>query len=69
LRFSVRSIGLTLAEALTMASRTPAAFLRRDRDLGRIAPGYLASLVHLDDELRVKETWVEGEPTLAKAAA
>jgi N-acetylglucosamine-6-phosphate deacetylase len=69
LRFSVRSIGLTLAEALAMASRTPAAFLRRDRDLGRIAPGYLASLVHLDDELRVKETWVEGEPTLARAAA
>jgi N-acetylglucosamine-6-phosphate deacetylase len=55
--------------ALAMASRAPAAFLRRDRDLGRIAPGYLASLVHLDDELRVRETWVEGEPTLAKAAA
>ena len=32
-------------------------------------PGYLASLVHLDDALRVRETWVEGEPTLAKAAA
>jgi N-acetylglucosamine-6-phosphate deacetylase len=69
LRFCVRSVGVTLAQALTMASRAPAAFLRRDRDLGRIAPGYLASLVHLDDELRVRETWVEGEPTVAKAAA
>jgi N-acetylglucosamine-6-phosphate deacetylase len=68
-RFCVRTVGVTLAHALTMASRTPATFLRRDRDLGRIAPGYLASLVHLDDELRVRETWVEGEPTLAKAAA
>jgi len=68
-RYCVRTVGLPLAEALMMASRAPAAFLRRDRDLGRIAPGYLASLVHLDDELRVKETWVEGEPTLAKAAA
>ncbi len=69
LRFCVRTVGVALAHALAMASRVPAAFLRRDRDLGRIAPGYLASLVHLDDELRVRETWVEGEPTLAKAAA
>ena len=68
-RFCVRTVDVTLAHALAMASRTPAEFLRRDRDLGRIAPGYLASLVHLDDELRVRETWVEGEPTLAKAAA
>jgi N-acetylglucosamine-6-phosphate deacetylase len=68
-RFCVQKAGVTLAHALAMASRTPAAFLRRDRDLGRIAPGYLASFVHLDDELRVRETWVEGEPTLAKAAA
>jgi N-acetylglucosamine-6-phosphate deacetylase len=69
LRFCVHTVGVTLADALTMASRAPATFLRRDRDLGRIAPGYLASLVLLDDELRLRETWVEGEPTLAKAAA
>ena len=68
-RYCVDAVGVPLADALAMASRVPAAFLRRDRDLGRIAPGYLASLVHLDDELRVKETWVEGEPTLAEAAA
>jgi N-acetylglucosamine-6-phosphate deacetylase len=68
-RFCVDAVGVTLAHALAMASRAPATFLRRDHDLGRIAPGYLASLVHLDDELRVRETWVEGEPTLAKAAA
>ena len=35
-------------------------FLRRGHELGRLAPGYLASLVHLDDALKVRETWVEG---------
>jgi N-acetylglucosamine-6-phosphate deacetylase len=59
-RYCVRDVGLPLAEALVMASRAPAEFLRRGDQLGRIAPGYLASLVHLDDELEVRETWVEG---------
>ena len=53
-RYCVDTVGVRLADALSMASRVPAAFLRRDRDLGRIAPGYLASLVHLDDALRVE---------------
>lgn len=61
-RFAVNVVGLPLADALAMASRVPATFLRRDTELGRIAPGYLASLVHLDDELRVLETWIEGRP-------
>jgi len=62
-RYVVNVVGLGLGDALAMASRVPATFLRRDKDLGRIAPGHLASLVHLDDELRVCETWIEGRPT------
>lgn len=62
-RYAVNVVGLDLADALAMASRVPATFLRRDAELGRIAPGYLASLVHLDDDLRVLETWIEGRPT------
>ena len=61
LRHVVQVVGLPLADALAMASRVPAAFLRRERDLGRIAPGFLASLVHLDEELQVRGVWVEGE--------
>ena len=61
-RYAVDVLRLPLADALAMASRIPATFLRRDTELGRIAPGYLASLVHLDDELRVLETWIEGRP-------
>lgn len=62
-RYVVDVAGLDLGDALAMASRVPANFLRRDNELGRIAPGYLASLVHLDDDLRVIETWIEGRPT------
>jgi N-acetylglucosamine-6-phosphate deacetylase len=61
-RYAVNVVRLPIADALAMASRVPATFLRRDTELGRIAPGYLASLVHLDDELRVQETWIEGRP-------
>ena len=62
-RYVVNVVGIDLGDALAMASRVPATFLRRDNELGRIAPGHLASLVHLDDELRVLETWIEGRPT------
>jgi N-acetylglucosamine-6-phosphate deacetylase len=62
-RYVVNVVGVDLGDALSMASRVPATFLRRDNELGRIAPGHLASLVHLDDGLRVRETWIEGRPT------
>ncbi|MGY8660774.1 N-acetylglucosamine-6-phosphate deacetylase [Bradyrhizobium sp. UFLA05-109] len=62
-RYAVNVLRLDLTDALAMASRIPATFLRRETELGRIAPGYLASLVHLDDDLRVLETWIEGRST------
>jgi N-acetylglucosamine-6-phosphate deacetylase len=60
LRHGVERLGLRLTDALIMASRTPADFLRRGDRLGRIAPGFLASLVHLDDSLSVLNTWIDG---------
>jgi N-acetylglucosamine-6-phosphate deacetylase len=66
-RYAVNVVGLDLGDALAMASRVPATFLRRDSELGRIAPGHLASLVHLDDDLRVLETWIEGLPTASSS--
>ena len=53
-------LGLDLADAVTMASANPAAFLGLDHELGRIADGYRASLVLLDDKLQVAETWIDG---------
>jgi N-acetylglucosamine-6-phosphate deacetylase len=58
-RYCVNRLDVPLTSALQMASRNPARFLGRS-DLGYIAPGALASLVHMDDNLNVKQTWVEG---------
>lgn len=58
-RYCVNHLDIPLASALQMASRNPARFLGRN-DLGKIAPGALASLVHMDDGLNVKQVWVEG---------
>jgi N-acetylglucosamine-6-phosphate deacetylase len=59
-RNAVQLLDLEIAEAARMASEYPAAFLGLDGELGRIAPGYRANLVLVDDELQVKRTWIEG---------
>ncbi len=59
-RNSVRRLGLPLEEALRMASLYPAAFLGLEDRLGRIAPGFEADLVLLDEDLEVRETWIGG---------
>jgi N-acetylglucosamine-6-phosphate deacetylase len=59
-RNAVSLLGLEIAEAARMASEYPAAFLGLDHELGRIAPGYRANLALLDDDLRVRRTWIEG---------
>jgi N-acetylglucosamine-6-phosphate deacetylase len=60
-RNSVTWLGLALSDALRMASLAPASFLRLDHELGRIAPGYRASLVLLDEGINVRQTWIDGE--------
>ena len=67
---AVRMLGLTVTDAIRMASANPADFLAL-RDVGRIAPGQRANLVLLDDALAVRETWIDGigdSPPLASAA-
>jgi len=56
-----RLLGLDLAQAVRMASLYPATFLGLEGELGRIAPGYRASLVVADDELNIIETWIDGK--------
>jgi N-acetylglucosamine-6-phosphate deacetylase len=60
-RVLVRDVGVPLEVALAMASRVPAALIGRD-DLGRLAPGLAADLVHLDEGLGLAGVWRAGEP-------
>jgi len=57
-------IGLSLEEALRMASLYPAAILGLDHVRGRLRPGFRADMVHFDGNFAVKHTWVGGEQAL-----
>jgi N-acetylglucosamine-6-phosphate deacetylase len=58
---AVKLLDLDLRRAVRMASAQPAAYLKYERVLGRIEPGYLAGLVLADEKLNVIETWIDGE--------
>jgi N-acetylglucosamine-6-phosphate deacetylase len=62
-RHVVAILGVGIADALTMASRTPATFLGLESQLGTIAPGYRADLVGFNTRFEVIETWVAGRPS------
>jgi N-acetylglucosamine-6-phosphate deacetylase len=58
---SVRLLDLDPASAVAMASANPASFLKLDHELGRIAAGYRASLVLVNEGFDVLESWIDGE--------
>ncbi|MCA3555453.1 N-acetylglucosamine-6-phosphate deacetylase [Aestuariivirga sp.] len=60
-RHCVEGLGMELGAVLRMASLNPASFLRCEHELGRIAPGHLASLVLLGEDLHVRQTWINGQ--------
>jgi len=59
-RNTVAWLDVPLDEAVRMASTYPAEFIGLGATHGRIAPGYAADLVALDDDLRVTATWIAG---------
>ncbi|MGC2785287.1 MAG: N-acetylglucosamine-6-phosphate deacetylase [Roseiarcus sp.] len=57
LDYLVNVLKVPLADALTMATLTPARLLRVDDRIGQLKPGHRADLVHLTDDLQVAEVW------------
>lgn len=60
-RNSMTMLGISLAEASTMASTTPASLLGMAHMRGTLAPGRAADLVHLNEGLDVAGCWIAGE--------
>jgi N-acetylglucosamine-6-phosphate deacetylase len=59
-RYVTGTLGVSLAEALKMATLTPARLLRVDDRIGRLKAGLRADLVHIGDDLSVKGVWIGG---------
>ncbi len=57
-RYTTQNVGLALEESLRMASRYPAEFLGIDQHYGRLAAGYSADMVLLNDDLVVTQSWI-----------
>ena len=60
IRVLVDEVGLTLGQALRMATAAPAAAIGEGGWLGRLTPGAPADLVHLDDDLGLAAVWRAG---------
>jgi N-acetylglucosamine-6-phosphate deacetylase len=61
LRNAVTMLGLPLDEAARMASTYPADFLGIGHQRGRIRVGAQADFCVLDENLQVRETWIDGQ--------
>lgn len=61
LRLLVREVGLSLGDAVTMLSTTPARMAGAEATKGRLLPGFDADVVALDADLRVAWTMCRGE--------
>ncbi|WP_339617615.1 N-acetylglucosamine-6-phosphate deacetylase [uncultured Gilvimarinus sp.] len=59
-RICHQDVGVELGECLRMASLYPAQYLQLDNQLGQIATGWRADLVHFDNDFNVRNTWVAG---------
>ncbi|ART81496.1 N-acetylglucosamine-6-phosphate deacetylase [Oceanisphaera profunda] len=62
-RYLVNTVGLSLDDALRMASLNPAKAIGCEQDLGAIAVGKVANLVILSEQLLVLNTVVNGQLT------
>ena len=61
-RNAMTHLGVELCDALNMASASPAHFLGLGHEYGVIAKGFRANFVIADDDLNIRETWIDGVP-------
>ena len=54
-------VGCPLWQAVHMASLTPAEIVHREDELGSLAPGKLADIIIIDDQVNVQATYIGGK--------
>ena len=69
LRMAVGQVGLSLTDAVTALTATPAAALGLSDRLGYLAPGFAADLVGLTADLTVSHVWADGDQLTLRPAA
>ncbi len=67
LQVAVNRAGLSITDAVTALTVTPATALGLGDTLGRTAPGYAADILLLSDALEVQRVWAAGVERLATA--
>lgn len=58
---AIEWLGLDLAGAARLASAEPSRFMGLEHDLGGLFVGARANLLHLDDNLHITRSWIDGE--------
>lgn len=59
-RFMVEKVGISVDEALRMASLYPAQLLKRENQIGQLCAGTQADFLHLGDDLEINAVWRGG---------
>jgi N-acetylglucosamine-6-phosphate deacetylase len=59
-RYVAGTLGISLADALRMATLTPARLLGIEAEHGSLAQGARADLAHLSDDLELRGVWMGG---------
>ncbi len=60
-RNTISMLDVPTENALAMASQNPAVFLGVSNIYGKIAPGFAASFVALDEDFKAVNTWINGQ--------
>ena len=60
----VYQVGMDVEEAIRMATLYPAQVANLEQDLGTVEVGKKACLIHMSDDLKVQQVWLDGEPLM-----
>lgn len=63
-RVMTKEVGLSLVDAVRLASTNPARFVGLEKERGRIAPGLFADLLLFDEQIQIHAVFINGIPMM-----